>query len=101
MVNLGGKAGTRPAVVLTRQKVLEYLNKVTVAEVTTKGKGYPTEVFIDQKANLPKASFVRADNIHTVSKVRLVKYIGTVDLETMKQISQKVILAIELESCLQ
>ena len=25
-VDLGGKAGTRPAVVLTRQKVLEYLN---------------------------------------------------------------------------
>ena len=101
LVNLGGKTGTRPAVVLTRQNVLEYLNKVTVAEVTTKGKGYPTEVFIDHKANLPKASFVRADNIHTVPKERLMKYIGTLDPETLKQISQKVILALELESCLQ
>jgi len=36
---LGGKIGTRPAVILTRQNVLPYLNKVTVAEVTTNGKG--------------------------------------------------------------
>ena len=46
LIDLGGKTGMRPAVILTRQKVLEYLNKVSVAEVTTKGKGYPTEVFI-------------------------------------------------------
>ena len=39
MINLGGKAGTRPVVVLTRQNVLEYLNKVIVAEITTRGKG--------------------------------------------------------------
>ena len=41
MINLGGKAGTRPVVVLTRQNVLEYLNKVIVAEITTNGIGYP------------------------------------------------------------
>jgi hypothetical protein len=34
-------------VILNRQAVLGYLNKVTVSEITTKGKGYPTEVFID------------------------------------------------------
>ena len=99
-VDLGGKAGTRPAVVLTRQKVLEYLNKVTVAEVTAAGKGYPTEVFIDQKANLPRPSFIQTDNIHTVPKQRLVKYIGTLDPETMKEVSQKVVLALELERAL-
>jgi len=47
IIDLGGKAGTRPVVILTRQGALEYLNKVTVAGITTKGKGYPTEVFID------------------------------------------------------
>ena len=66
MVDIGGRAGTRPGVVLTRQNVLNYLNKVTVAEVTTSGKGHPTEVFVDVKANLSRPSFVQADNIHTV-----------------------------------
>lgn len=100
MINLGGRMGTRPVVVLTRQNVLEYLNKVTVAEITTKGKGYPTEVFVNQKANLPKPSFVQADNIHTVAIKRLEKYVGTLDPETMLEISRKVVLALELESCL-
>ena len=72
-IDLGARIGIRPVLVLTRQKVLEYLDKVTVAEVTTKGKGYPTEVFIDQKANLVKPSFVQTDNLHTVPKASLFK----------------------------
>lgn len=100
MVNLGGKAGERPVVILTRQTVLAYLNKVAVAEITTKGKGYPTEVYIDQKGNLPKESFVQADNIHTVAKASLHKFVGTLDGETMADVSRKVVLALQLESCL-
>ncbi|MEE9308433.1 MAG: type II toxin-antitoxin system PemK/MazF family toxin [Spirochaetia bacterium] len=97
-IDLGGRIGIRPVVVLSRQKVLEYLNKVTVAEVTTKGKGYPTEVFIDQKANLPKPSFVQADNPHTVPKASLEKRLGTLDPDTMLEVSQKIVLALELEA---
>ena len=73
--------------------MLEYLNKVTVAEVTTKGKGYPTEVFIGQKATLLKPSFIQADNLHTVPKARLEKRLGTLDPETMLEVSQKIVLA--------
>ncbi len=98
LIDLGGKIGTRPVVILTRQNVLKYVNKVIVAEITTRGKGYPTEVFIDQKANLPKPSFIQADNLHTVPKARLEKYLGTLDEATMIEVSQKVIMALELES---
>jgi mRNA interferase MazF len=100
LINLGGRIGNRPVVVLTRQNVLDYLNKVTVAEITTKGKGYPTEIYVGQNANLPKPSFVQVDNIHTVSKMRLEKYVGTLDKDSMLEISHKVVLALELESCL-
>jgi mRNA interferase MazF len=101
VIDLGGKAGRRPAVILTRQNVLEYLSKVSVAEVTTKGKGYPTEVFIGQKANLSKPSFIQTDTIQTVGKQRLVKYLGTLDPDTMREVSKKVVMALELESCFQ
>ncbi len=100
LIDLGGKIGRRPVVVLTRHNVLEYLNKVTVAEITTRGKGYPTEVFVNQKANLAKPSFIQADNIHTVPKKRLEKYVGTLDPNTMIEVSRKVVLALELERCL-
>jgi len=99
MIDIGGKAGYRPVVVLTRQNVIEHLNKVTVAEVTSKGKGYPTEVFIDQKANLIKPSFVQADNLHTVAKNRLKKHIGTLDSEIMLQVSKTIVLVLQLDGC--
>ncbi|MEP7341655.1 MAG: type II toxin-antitoxin system PemK/MazF family toxin [Acidobacteriota bacterium] len=69
--DLGGKAGKRPVIVLTRSAVIPHLNKVTVAEITTQGKGYPTEVDIDQQANLPLHSFVQLDNIQTIPKLKL------------------------------
>lgn len=97
MVNLGGKIGRKPVVILTRQNILPYLNKVCIAEVTTVGKGYPTEVFIGQKANLPKPSFVQTDNIHTIPKHILEKHLGTLDSATMMEVSKKIIIALDLE----
>jgi mRNA-degrading endonuclease toxin of MazEF toxin-antitoxin module len=99
-LDLGGRAGKRPAVVLTRQAVITHLNKVTVAEITSSGKGYPTEVAIGQKANLPKESFIQLDNIQTVSRERFVKYIGALDAATMRIVGRKLILALGLEECI-
>jgi mRNA interferase MazF len=96
-LDLGGRAGRRPALILTRQAVLAHLNKVTVAEITTSGKGYPTEVAIGQQANLPRASYVQLDNIQTVAKDRFIKYLGCLDARTMRQVGRRVILALGLE----
>ena len=99
-LDLGGRAGRRPAVILTRQGVIAHLNKLTVAEVTSAGKGYPTEVAIGQAANLTKASFVQLDNIQTVSKTRFVKYMGALDAATMRNVGRKLVLTLGLEDCL-
>lgn len=97
LLDLGGQAGRRPAVILTRQAVIAHVNKLTVAEITTAGKGYPTEVAVGQNANLSKASFVTLDNIQTVSKARFVKYVGAFDDATMRAIGRRAILALGLE----
>ena len=86
-------------VVLTKIMLEKDGHKVTVAKVTSKGKGYPTEVFIGQKANLTKPSFVQADNLHTVAKSRLDKHVGTLDSDTMLQVSKTIVLALQLEGC--
>jgi mRNA interferase MazF len=82
---------------MTRQAVIPHLNTLTVAEVTTSAKGYPTEVAIGHKANLPRESFVTLDNIQTVSKARFVKYVGALDAATMRTVSRQLILALGLE----
>jgi mRNA-degrading endonuclease toxin of MazEF toxin-antitoxin module len=63
-------------------------------------KEYPTEVFINQKGNLTKPFFVQADNLPSVSKKRLKKFPASLDLETMLEIAQKVVLALELENAM-
>jgi mRNA-degrading endonuclease toxin of MazEF toxin-antitoxin module len=96
-LDLGGRAGRRPALILTRQGVIAHLNKLTVAEITTSGKGYRTEVAIGLKANLPRESFVQLDNIQTVAKARFVKYLGSVDAVTMRTVGRTLVLALGLE----
>jgi mRNA-degrading endonuclease toxin of MazEF toxin-antitoxin module len=98
-LDLGGHAGRRPAVILTRQGVIPHLNKITVAEITSHGKGYPTEVALGQQGNLPKQSFIQLDNIQTVAKTRFLKYLGTLDAATMQTVGRKLILALGLEDC--
>lgn len=96
-LDLGGRAGRRPALIITRQGVIAHVSKLTVAEITSVGKGYPTEVPLGQKANLAKDSYVQLDNIQTVSKERFVKYLGALDPVTMRVIGRKLILALGLE----
>jgi mRNA interferase MazF len=96
-LELGGRSGRRPALILTRQGVIEHVNKLTVAEITSVGKGYPTEVALGRMGNLPKDSFVQLDNIQTVSKDRFVRYFGSVDAETMRTVGRRLILALGLE----
>ena len=98
-LDLGGRAGRRPALIISRQSVVPYLNKLTVAEITSVGKGYPTEVAIGQRAKLARESFVQLDNIQTVSKEHFVKYLGALDSPTMRTVGRKLILALGLEDC--
>lgn len=98
-LDFGGRAGRRPALIVTRQSVIPYLSKLTVAEITSTGKGYPTEVAIGQKANLPKESYIQLDNVQTVAKDHFVKYVGALDPETMKTVGRKLVLALGLEDC--
>lgn len=96
-VDLGGRAGRRPALIITRQGVIRHLNKLTIAEITSAAKGYPTEVAVGQRANLPRDSYVQLDNIQTISKDRFAKYVGALDPATMKTVGRKLILALGLE----
>lgn len=96
-LDFGDRAGRRPALILTRQGVIAHVNKLTVAEITSRGKGYSTEVALGHGANLTKESFVQLDNLQTVSKTRFVKYLGSLDPGTMQMIGRKLILALGLE----
>lgn len=96
LADLPPPAGQRPVVILTRSNVIPYLTKVVIAEITTQGKGYPTQIDIGQAANLPRPSWVSAESLHTIPKTRLVRYVGTLGPELLDPVSKAVVFALDL-----
>lgn len=94
--DLGGKAGKRPVLILTRSKVIPYLSKVVVAEISSQAKNYPTRIDIGTSGNLSKQSYVYCEALHTLSKDRLVRYRGELAETVLKNINQAVIFALDL-----
>jgi mRNA interferase MazF len=84
----------RPVVVVTRDEVLDVRANVTVAEITTTVRGLAVEVPIDPASGIDQASVVNGDGLHTVSKRRLTKRLGSVDDETLEAICDGVTVAL-------
>lgn len=94
--DVGGKVGRRPVLILTRSGVIPHLSKVVVAEITSRNKGYPTQVPIGQRGNLKTASSVSTENLHSVSKEHFRRYLGELPAELMSAVSKAVIFALDL-----
>ncbi|MFC1868082.1 type II toxin-antitoxin system PemK/MazF family toxin [Thermodesulfobacteriota bacterium] len=82
---------TRPGVVVSNDKNNHYSGTVTILPITSKSlkKIYPFEVLLPKGAgNLPKDSKAKADQIRTLDKRRIVKFIGSLDNEEMNKIDK-------------
>ena len=82
-------AKTRPVVVVSNDVNNKFSGTITVLPITSKNleKVYPFEVFIPRgKSNLPKDSKVKADQIRTLDRGRLIKFIGKLDTEHIDEI---------------
>jgi len=76
----------RPVVILTRDSALEYLTSITVAPVTTTIREADSLVRIGPGDGLAFGSVVSLDNIVTVRKTRLVRYISHLSQDRMRAI---------------
>ena len=61
----------RPILILTRDSVLEYLGKVTIAPITTTVRNIPSEVFLSKANGVPQDCAVNCDHLQTVSKKKI------------------------------
>ena len=96
-VEFPSPVGRRPAVLLTRDVILDRVRNVTVAPVTSTTRGIPTEVVVDERAGLDHSSVVSCDNVTTVPKRLCVRRRGAVDPATARRIADAVRLALDLD----
>ena len=83
----------RPVVVFSNNTNNEFSGTVTVLPITSKNtsKIYPFEVFLPEgTGNLPKNSKVKADQIRTLDKTRLVKKIGELEQKDISEIERAI-----------
>ena len=86
-------AKTRPVVVVSNDKNNEFSGTITILPITSKNlkKIYPFEVILSKgTGNLPKNSKLKADQIRTLDKSRIVKFIGTLEKQEVDQIDKAI-----------
>ncbi len=84
-------AKTRPVVIVSNDKNNEFSGTVTVLPLTSKNLRtiFPFEVFLSRgQANLPKDSKVKADQIRTLDRSRMIKSIGVLGKKELDAIDK-------------
>jgi len=91
---------TRPVVIISNDINNRFSGTITVLPIASMnlGKIYPFEVKLPKGVgNLPKGSKVKADQIRTLDKRRIIKVIGMLGDESMARIESALKIHLELE----
>ena len=92
--------GLRPAVIIQTDAANlnpKYPNTIVLA-ISTKGKSVPFHIVIEPSSanGLNKKSFIKTEQILTISKERLVKRIGMLEEKYLRQIEKAIKLVLDL-----
>lgn len=80
---LPAPAGRRPVVLLSRNEAYTVRELVTVAPVTTRIRGIPTEVPLGPTEGLPKTCVANLDTLATIPKRALTDLVGPLPHEKL------------------
>jgi len=87
-VRLPPPIGRRPVLLLTRTSAFGYLNKITVAEVTSTIRDIPQEVPVGPGEGLKQRSVANLDNIHVVPKTAIGERIGQIGQARAREVKR-------------
>ena len=82
---------TPPVVIVSNDKNNEFSGTVTILPITSKNlkRIYPFEVFLSKgSGNLPKDSKIKADQVRTLDKTRMIRLIGKLGKDEIDEIEK-------------
>jgi|SRR5450631_1768036 len=86
----------RPVVILTRNPILEYMNEVTVAPITSTVRDIPSEVFLSKQDGMHTDCAINCDHIQTVSKAKIGSVITALSNEKIIELHKAIGFALSL-----
>jgi mRNA interferase MazF len=78
----------------------KFSSTITVLPITSKiEKVFPFDVYVEKdEGNLPKPSKIKADQIRTIDKMRIVKGIGELTNTTMEKVEKAICIHLNIAS---
>jgi len=89
---------TRPALVISNDRNNQFAETITVLPITSKTKKiYPFETLLSKdETNLPVDSKVKCNQIRTIDKKRLVKFLGMITEKKLKEVEQAILIHLDI-----
>ncbi|MCE5330219.1 type II toxin-antitoxin system PemK/MazF family toxin [bacterium] len=87
----------RPVLILTRNSIIEYLNEITVAPITSTIRNIPSEVLLTKADGMPKDCAVNLDHLQTVSKTKIGGLITTLNSYKMSEVQHSLLFALDFK----
>ena len=76
---------SRPCVIISPNEINHNIENVIIAPMTTAGKDYPSRVKLKFKG---KEGWIVLDQIRTVDKIRLIKKLGNIEINTIRKVKK-------------
>ena len=86
----------RPVLILTRNSVLEYLNEVTIAPITSTVRNIPSEVPLTKADGMLRDCAVNCDHLQTVPKGKIGPLITSLLPAKMADVGQAIGFALDI-----
>jgi len=87
----------RPVVLLTREEVVPYLARVSVAPITSRVRGLSTEVSVGSANGLDHESVISLDNIATIDRATLGPIVGYLTASQERELAAAIVAAYDLD----
>ena len=86
----------RPVLILTRNSIIDYLNEITIAPITSTVRDIPSEVLLSENENMRNECAINFDHIQTVSKSKIGSLISELTPLKSSEVNEALKFALEL-----